>query len=144
MRRKEGGARCIVYFLQVCIITDHLDTLLQGNDFIVASHHHDSTELQSFGKVHGADRDMAARSLDTLIENLERHSRFVCRRPCPIELRFGSDKYAELVLTSELSGIDLSEETEYVKDMLEEHPEYVEGFLSGKDREPSLRKIYPK
>jgi len=45
------------------------------------------------------------------------------------------DKYANLVVASELSGIDLSEEAEYVKDMLEEHPEYVEDFLSGKDRD---------
>ena len=45
------------------------------------------------------------------------------------------DKYANLVVGSELSGIDLSQESEYVKDMLEEHPEYVEDFLSGKDRD---------
>jgi hypothetical protein len=45
------------------------------------------------------------------------------------------DKYANLVVGSELSGIDLSQESEYIKDMLEEHPEYVEDFLSGKDRD---------
>jgi hypothetical protein len=45
------------------------------------------------------------------------------------------NEYANLVVASELSGIDLSKEVEYVKDMLEEHPEYVEDFLSGKDRD---------
>jgi len=45
------------------------------------------------------------------------------------------DKYANLIVASEYSGIDLSKEAEYVKDMLEEHPEYVKGFLSGKDRD---------
>ena len=51
------------------------------------------------------------------------------------EIRQVVDRYAKLVVASELSGIDLSEESEYVKDILEEHPEYVEGFLSGKDRD---------
>lgn len=51
------------------------------------------------------------------------------------EIRQIIDKYANLVVDSELSGIDLSEEAKYVKDMLEEHPEYVEDFLSGKDRD---------
>lgn len=51
------------------------------------------------------------------------------------EIRQIIDKYANLVVASELSGIDLSEEAEYVRDMLEEHPEYVEDFLSGKDRD---------
>jgi hypothetical protein len=45
------------------------------------------------------------------------------------------EEYAKTVVVSELSGIDLSEETEYVKDMLEEHGEYLEDFLSGKDRD---------
>jgi hypothetical protein len=52
------------------------------------------------------------------------------------------DKYANLVVASELSGIDLSEETEYVRDMLEEHPEYVEGFLSGKDRDGMSPRVH--
>lgn len=33
--------------------------LLQGNDFIIAGHHH-HRELQAFGQMHGADRQVAA------------------------------------------------------------------------------------
>jgi len=51
------------------------------------------------------------------------------------EVRKVINEYANLIVASELSGIDLSKEVEYVKDMLEEHPEYVEDFLSGQDRD---------
>lgn len=46
-----------------------------------------------------------------------------------------SDDYAELLAISESLGIALSEESEFVKDMLAEHPEYVEGFSTGAERE---------
>ena len=58
------------------------------------------------------------------------------------EIRQIIDKYANLVVDSELSGIDLSEEAKYVKDMLEEHPEYVEDFLSGKDRDGMNSRVH--
>ena len=58
------------------------------------------------------------------------------------EIRQIIDKYANLVVDSELSGVDLSEEAEYVKDMLEEHPEYVEDFLSGKDRDGMNSRVH--
>jgi hypothetical protein len=51
------------------------------------------------------------------------------------EIRRMIGKWTEMVVLSETAGVDLSEEAEYVKDMLEEHPEYVEGFLSGGDRD---------
>jgi len=51
------------------------------------------------------------------------------------EIRQIIDKYANVLLASEHYGIDLSKEAQYVKDMLEEHPEYVKDFLSGKDRD---------
>jgi len=38
-------------------------------------------------------------------------------------------------MTSEITGIDLSKEAEYIKDMLAEHPEYVDDFVSGKERD---------
>jgi len=51
------------------------------------------------------------------------------------KLRQIIDEYADLLVASELSGINLSEEAEYVKDMLQEHSEYLEDFLSGKERD---------
>ena len=46
-----------------------------------------------------------------------------------------SDDLAELVAISESLGISLSEESEFIKDMLAEHPEYVEDFSTGAERE---------
>ncbi len=43
--------------------------------------------------------------------------------------------YAEIVAMSEYYGVPLSEETEYVKDMLVEHPEYAQDFQTGNVRE---------
>src|SRR6516162_1142660 len=40
---------------------------------------------------------MAAGGLDVFIENLERHSRLLRGGPRTIQLRFGSDKHAELM-----------------------------------------------
>jgi len=61
----------VIDFFQVCIITNAFDSLLQRNNFIVASHYRDRTELQPFGQVHGADRDVAASGFDVFIEDLE-------------------------------------------------------------------------
>ena len=54
----------IVDILQIGIVTDGLDTLLQGNDFIIASHHRHGAKLQTFCEVHGADRDVATCRID--------------------------------------------------------------------------------
>jgi hypothetical protein len=51
------------------------------------------------------------------------------------KLRGISDDFAELLGISESLGIALSEESEFVKDMLAEHPEYVEDFSTGAERE---------
>ena len=44
----------------------------KGITLIVAGHHNHGPKLQAFGKVHGADRDVAAAGFDVFIENLER------------------------------------------------------------------------
>jgi hypothetical protein len=87
----------VVNLLQIGVVTDCLDTLLQGNDFVVASHYRHGPELQTFREMHGADRDMAAGSFDAFIKNPERHSRLFCRGSRTIQLRFGADEHAELV-----------------------------------------------
>ena len=51
------------------------------------------------------------------------------------KLRRISDEFAALVAISESLGIALSEESEFVKDMLAEHPEYVGDFSTGDERE---------
>ena len=50
------------------------------------------------------------------------------------KLRRISDDFAELVAISESLGIALSKESEFVKDMLAEHPEYGEDFSTGAER----------
>jgi hypothetical protein len=51
------------------------------------------------------------------------------------KLRGISDDFAELLAISESLGLAISEESEFVKDMLAEHPEYVEDFSTGAERE---------
>lgn len=64
----------VIDFLQVGIVADRLDSFLQGNDFIVTGHDSHGAKLQTFGKMHGANRDVAARGLDVCVENLEWYS----------------------------------------------------------------------
>lgn len=45
------------------------------------------------------------------------------------------DEYVHIMKISELSGTPLSEESEFIKDMLAEHPQYVEDFSTGRLRE---------
>jgi hypothetical protein len=45
------------------------------------------------------------------------------------------DDYVKIIGMSEFSGISLSEESEFIKDMLAEHPEYSGDFYTGRLRE---------
>ena len=51
----KQGALGVLHFLQIGVVADRLDELLQGNDLVIAGHHDHGAELQTFGKVHGAD-----------------------------------------------------------------------------------------
>ena len=72
----EQVALGVIDLLQIRVVTHGLDPLLQGNDLIVTGHHHHRSKFQSFGQMHGADRDVAAGGLNVLIENFERQSGF--------------------------------------------------------------------
>ena len=69
----------------------------KGMIFVVAGHHGHGAELQPFGEVHGADRNVTARRFDMFIENLEWHPAPFCGGFAPIQLRLRSDKQAEFV-----------------------------------------------
>ena len=45
----------VVDLLQIGIVADRLNTLLQGNDLVVAGHHGHGPELKTLGEMHGAD-----------------------------------------------------------------------------------------
>src|SRR6266446_7331490 len=93
----EQMALGVIDFLQVCVVPDRLDALLQGNDLVVAGHHHDGTELQALGEVHGTDRDVTANGFDVFIENLEGQTGLLDGGLGAIELRRRSDEYAEFM-----------------------------------------------
>ena len=67
----EQVALCVIYLLQIGVVADCFDAFLRRNDLVVAGHYDHGAELEAFGKVHGADRDMTAGRLDVLIEDLE-------------------------------------------------------------------------
>ena len=83
----EQVALGVIDLLQIGIVADRLDALLQGNDFVVAGHHDHGPKLQTFGEVHGADRDVPAGGFDVLIENLESKARFLDGSARTIQLR---------------------------------------------------------
>jgi hypothetical protein len=93
----EQVALGVIDLLQISVVTDRLDALLQGNDFVVAGHYDHGAELKTFGKVHGANRDVGAGGFDMLIENLECYACFPYGRPRTIQLCRGSDKHTEFV-----------------------------------------------
>ena len=45
----------VVDFFQIRVVGHRLDPFLQGNDLIITGHHDNGTELQAFGKMHGAE-----------------------------------------------------------------------------------------
>ena len=68
----EQMAFGIINLLQIRIVSHRFNPLLQRENLVVACHYRHGAELQTLGKVHGADGDMSARRLYVLIENLER------------------------------------------------------------------------
>ncbi len=102
----EQLALGVIHFLQVGVVADRFDSLLQGNDLIVAGHHRHRTKLQTLGQMHRADRDMTTGGLDVFIENLE-------RQPCILDGSFerGSICAAERTNTpiscGRIAGFDL-------------------------------------
>ena len=48
----------VVDFFQIRVVGHRLDPFLQGNDLVITGHHSNSAELQAFGKMHGADRNV--------------------------------------------------------------------------------------
>jgi hypothetical protein len=87
----------VIDFLQVGVITDGLNALLQGNYFVIASHHDHRPKLQTFGEVHCADRDVPALGFDVFIEKLERNACFLYGSARTIQLCCRPDEHAELV-----------------------------------------------
>jgi hypothetical protein len=87
----------VIDFLQVSVITDRLNALLQGNYFVIAGHHHHGPKLQTFGEVHGADRDVPTCGFDVFIENLERKNCFLYSSARTIQLCCRPDEHAQLV-----------------------------------------------
>lgn len=51
----EQMALGVIDLLQIRIVTDRLDTLLQGDYFVIAGHYNHGAELQTFGEMHSAD-----------------------------------------------------------------------------------------
>jgi hypothetical protein len=67
------------------------------------------------------------------LESFKRREEFAVRDRK--KFRRISDDFAELLAISESLGIALSEESEFVKDMLTEHPKYIEDFCTGAERD---------
>jgi len=69
---------CVVDLFEIGIIGNGFYSFLLGNNLIVSSHHHNGAELQSFSKVHGGYRGFPMRSLNLVVEDLERKLSSLC------------------------------------------------------------------
>jgi hypothetical protein len=87
----------IIDLLQIGVVAYRLDALLQRNNLVVTGHYDHSPELETFGKVHSANRDVAAGGFDMLVENLECDASLLDGRPRTIQLSSGLDKHPEFV-----------------------------------------------
>jgi len=87
----------IVYLFKVSVVGNALDPLLQGNDFIVASHDDDGSKLQALGEVHRANGYRAVFNLDLVAEFNGTRACDFQRSPCPLDLGLGANEDADLV-----------------------------------------------
>ncbi len=87
----------IVDFLKVGIVCNALDPFLKGNDFIVASHDDDGSELQALGEVHRAVGDGAVFDLNLVAQFNVSCSGDRQRSPCPLKFGVGAHEDADLV-----------------------------------------------
>jgi hypothetical protein len=85
----------VIHFFQVGIVADGLDALLQES-LVVPGHYDHGAELKTFGKVHGANRDLTA-GFDRFVKNLECYARFLDGGTRTIQLCCGSHKHAKFV-----------------------------------------------
>lgn len=70
---------------------------LQGNDLVVAGHHAHGAKFQAFGKMHGADRQMAGGGLDVLVEDLDGNACKLGGRLRSVELGGRTDEDSDFV-----------------------------------------------
>src|SRR5579884_3033895 len=87
----------IIDLLEVGLVSNRFDSLLQGNDLIVAGHHGDGAELQTLGKMHRADRDTSGSGFNMLVEHLELQPRFLNRGLRPVQFTPRAHKHCNFV-----------------------------------------------
>ena len=83
----EQVALGIVNVLQVSLIGHTLYPFLKWNDLVIASHHRDCPEFQTFREVHGADGQSSNRRRDVFVENIKTERGGVCCCFGPVQLR---------------------------------------------------------
>jgi len=66
----EQVAFGVVALFQISVIDHCFDSILKRNDLVLAGHYDNSTELQAFGQMHGADGNVAAGCLKVVVQQL--------------------------------------------------------------------------
>lgn len=77
----------VVDLCQIGVVGGGFDPLLERNDFVVAGHNGDDTELQAFGEVHCADGCVAFRRFQIFIENFESEPGLFHCIACAVQFR---------------------------------------------------------
>src|SRR6266540_5766369 len=61
----------VVDLLEIRLVCNRFDSLLQGDDLVIAGHHDDGPKLEALGEMHRADRNGPARRSHGLVEDSE-------------------------------------------------------------------------
>jgi hypothetical protein len=99
----EQVALGVVDLFQVGVVGHRFDPFLRGNDLVVAGHDDNRSELQTFGEVHGADRNVAAHCLNVFVKHFIGELGLLCRRASTVYLGGRADEQADLVGCDALS-----------------------------------------
>jgi hypothetical protein len=65
----------VINLLKIGVVRDALDSGLERDDFVITGHDRHSPKFETLCQMHGADRNLAARCLNVLVEDLARQPR---------------------------------------------------------------------
>ena len=78
-------------------VRNGLDAFLKGQDLVIAGHHRDGPEFESFGQMHGADGEFALLRLDIVAQHDGGHSGLLRRGDGSIQFMVRADEDTDLV-----------------------------------------------
>src|SRR5690349_15659059 len=87
----------VVDLFEIGLVSDGFDALLRGYDLVVAGHHRDRTEFETFSQMHRANAEFTSDGLHTLVEHPKRNTGVNRRSARSTQLRRGANEDADFM-----------------------------------------------